>query len=192
MPTSATGTSNKPRTAAVSASGRRAQRGMTLIEILVVVLIIGALATLVTLSIGVLGEDRELERESERLMDTLSVLQEQAQLEGRDYGLRVETGGYELLRFSGLEQRWVAIPGDRWLQPRQLPAGLACELVLEGRPVLLRRNERPEARLPQVIASGSGDVTPFRLALVRGDTRRRIVLIGHADGSLEVMRDDAG
>jgi general secretion pathway protein H len=88
---------------------RRGQRGMTLIEIMVVVVIIGILATIATLSIGLLGEDRELERETERLANAIALLQEQAQLEGRDYGLRIETARYEFLRFDGFEQRWTKV-----------------------------------------------------------------------------------
>jgi len=168
---------------------RRALRGMTLIEILVVVVIIGILATIATISIGVLGEDRELERETERLTDSIALLQEQAQLEGRDYGLRIETGGYQFLRFDGFEQRWLDVEDDPWLRPRELPPGLAFELFIEGRPVLLRRPAQPEALLPQLIAYGSGDMAPYRLSLVRPDAGRRVTLIGSADGTIEIERD---
>ena len=70
---------------------RRSMRGMTLVEILVVVLIIGILAALATLSIGLLGDDREIEDENRRLADAIALLQEQAQLEGRDFGILLET-----------------------------------------------------------------------------------------------------
>ena len=167
---------------------RRGQRGMTLIEILVVVVIIGILATIATLSIGLLGEDRELERETERLANAIALLQEQAQLEGRDYGLRIETARYEFLRFDGFEQRWTEVDDDPALLPRELPPGLAFELVIEGRPVLLRREARPEARLPQLIAWGSGDMSPYRLSLVRS-AAGRVTLIGGPDGTIEIERD---
>lgn len=166
---------------------RRGQRGMTLIEILVVVVIIGILATIATLSIGLLGQDREIERESERLTDAIALLQEQAQLEGRDYGLLIETAGYGFLRFDGFEQRWSEVEDDPALLPRELPPGLAFELVLEGRPVLLKRESKPETRQPQLIAWGAGDMTPYRLALVRGDIGR-VTLIGGPDGSIEIQR----
>ena len=85
---------------------------MTLIEILVVLVIIGILATLATLSIGILGEDREIEDETRRLTDAIALLQEQAQLEGRDYGIVLETGSYEFQRFDAFEQRWMPVEGD--------------------------------------------------------------------------------
>jgi general secretion pathway protein H len=162
------------------------QPGFTLIEILVVLIIIAIIAAVAIISVGVLGSDREIELEGERLTDTIQLLQEQAQLEGRDYGLRIESGSYEFQRFDGFEQRWATVEGDTWLLPRQLPAGLVFELEIEGRPVLLRKPDRLEARLPQLMAYGSGDVTPYRLTLVRPDTGRSVTLIGGADGTIEI------
>ncbi len=167
---------------------RRGQRGMTLIEILVVVVIIGILATIATLSVGLLGGDREIERESERLADGIALLQEQAQLEGRDYGLRIETTRYEFMRFDAFEQTWDPVEDDPGLMPRDLAPGLVFELALEGRPVMLRQELRAEARLPQLFAWGSGDMTPYELSLVRSGAAR-ITLIGAADGTIEIARD---
>ena len=169
---------------------RRASRGMTLVEILVVIVIIGVLAALATLSIGLLGEDRELEDESRRLADAIALLQEQAQLEGRDYGILLESARYEFQRFDAFEQRWAVVEGDPALRTRELPPDLGFELVIEGRPILLRREPNPEARLPQLVAWGSGEMTPYRLGLVRRGGGR-ITLVGAADGSIEIERGDA-
>src|SRR5688572_20440016 len=171
------------------ASPCRGMRGMTLIEILVVLVIIGILAMLATLSVGILGEDRQIEDEMRRLADAIALLQEQSQLEGRDYGILLETARYEVQRFDAFEQRWVTVEGDAALQSRELPPGLAFELTLEGRPILLRRELIPDARLPQLVAWGSGDMTPYRLAIAR-QGGARITLVGAADGSIEIERGD--
>ncbi|MGH8244059.1 MAG: type II secretion system minor pseudopilin GspH, partial [Steroidobacteraceae bacterium] len=160
-----------------------------LIEILVVLVIIGVLAMLATLSVGILGADRQIEDESGRLADAIALLQEQAQLEGRDYGILLETTRYEFQRFDAFEQRWKAVEGDSALAPRELPPELVFELVIEGRPILLRLEPRPEARLPQLVAWGSGEMTPYRLALAR-QGGARVTLVGKLDGTIEIERDD--
>lgn len=168
----------------------RAMRGMTLIEILVVLVIIGILAMLATLSVGILGEDREIEDETRRLADAIALAQEQSQLEGRDYGILLETARYEFQRFDAFEQRWKPVEGDATLAPHELPPELAFELVLEGRPVLLRREPNEDARLPHLVAWGSGDMTPYRLTLARRGGAH-ITLVGDIDGSIEIERGDA-
>lgn len=165
------------------------QRGFSLLEILVVVVIIALMAAVMTVAIGALGGDREIEEEVGRLADVTAVALEQAELEGRDYGLRLEPSGYEVMVFDG-RRGWITTGGDRWFEWHGLPAGLSVALESEGRRVLLRKPETPESRLPQVITFSSGDVTPYRITLTRASSGATITVVGAFDGTIEVLRDD--
>lgn len=163
---------------------------MTLIEILVVMVIIAILTAAVTIAIGALGGDNEVDDEARRLTDVVALALEQAELEGRDYGLRLEPEGYEVMGFDG-RRGWVAVPGDPWFRRHGLPPGLSVALETEGRRVLLRKPERAETRLPQVVAYASGEVTPYRITLNRSASGATAILVGAVDGTIELTRDDA-
>jgi general secretion pathway protein H len=176
---------------APGAMGSR-QHGFTLLELLVVITIIGIIITVATLSIGVLGEDRELESESDRLTDVIALALEQAQLEGRDYGLRIDDSSYEVQMFDGRTQRWLTVDDDPWFRAHQLPAGVVFALTLEGRRILLARENKdkpvPEEKLPQLVLYASGDATPYELRMSRPGTPQWIGLAGAPDGSIELSR----
>lgn len=164
---------------------------MTLIEILVVVVIIGILVLSVTVALGTLGGDRQIEDEARRLADVVAVTLEQAELEGRDYGIRIEPSRYEVMVFDGFRAGWTSVRGDRWFQLHDLPPGLAFELEMEGRRVLLRPAGAVESPLPQLLVTASGEVSPYRLTLARSGSGARLTLQGAPDGSIELLRDDA-
>lgn len=168
----------------------RGHDGFTLIEILVVMVIVALMAAIMTVAVGALGGDSEIEEEAARLTNVMAVALEQSELEGRDYGLRLEPGRYEVMVYDG-RRGWIEVAGDRWLERHDLPPGLALQLELEGRRVLLREPEQAEARLPQVVTFASGDVTPYDITLSRSASGASIVLTGAADGSIELGRDDA-
>jgi len=161
-------------------------RGFTLIEILVVVVIIGILAAGAVLSLGVIGQDRQLERERDRIVAVTDYLREQAALQNREFGMRVFDGGYEFMSWDTRTALWERVQDDPLLRPRTLPPGLETRLLVEGRPVILpqREADRPS---PQIMLFSSGDLNSFELTLRRPGTGAT----GSDKGPAEIFAPDA-
>jgi general secretion pathway protein H len=179
MPTSATGTwaTSAPR-------GRRdpPQAGFTLIELLVVVVIIGVIAAGTVLAVSLTGRDRDLENESDRLTSLFDYVREQAELQTRNYGVMFQEDSYEFLSYDVHTGTWRSVEEDDALGPRRLPAGLDFKLVVETRPVVLKRPKDATDKTPQVMVFSNGDLSSFSATLERdGGTR-----------SITITEDDKG
>ncbi|MGI9342923.1 MAG: type II secretion system minor pseudopilin GspH [Gammaproteobacteria bacterium] len=158
-PTSATGPCNSTQgrrssSQRCSAAIRRPQSrpapgGFSLLEVLVVVFIVGVLATMFTLSVGVTGGDRQLDVEVDRLRAVVKLAREEAVVQGREIGLRFYAGGYEFAAFyedfveyhdedNPDQSEWALLDKETLLGPRELPDGLVFELTIDGREVVLK------------------------------------------------------
>lgn len=190
MPISPAGTSSSRRR-----SRRAAARapGFTLLEVLVVVVIIGIIATMAVVSTRVLGGDQEMDQEARRLSAVLAQAREEAMLQGRDVGLRVDGRGYDFLLYDNRNERWRLAEGDPLLRERLLPEGLEARLWLESREIKLPSRATPNEQspaTPQVVVLASGDTSPFELRLERAGTRELRAVVGHIDGTFQVLAND--
>lgn len=148
-----------PENRAETGCSRAFERGFTLFEILVALLIIGLIVGVTTLSIGNPAPDK-LREESRRLEAIIGLAQEEAILQARDFGVTFWQQGYAFHEF--FEGKWRKVEQDRVLRTYQLPEGMRQQLVLEGIDVVMSPVE-PEK--PQVFILSSGEMSPFKLRL---------------------------
>jgi general secretion pathway protein H len=185
----------KPRPAALPGS----TAGFTLLELLVVVFIIGIMAAMFTLSVGVAGgTDRELRRESERLETLLALALEDATFQSHELGLRLYPRRYEFSiyergdPFDPADDTWVPIANDVFA-PRELPMAFAFELVIEGRAVNLERSKKDVAKRyePQLFIFSSGDFSDaFEIGVRSVEEDRGYTLAVTIEGTTTLTRDD--
>ncbi|NNA03727.1 type II secretion system minor pseudopilin GspH [Pseudomonas lundensis] len=82
---------------------RRAVAGFTLIEMMVVIVLIGVMASMVRISQGD-NHARLARQEADVLLNLMHGLREKAVLEGLEFGLRLEPTAYQLMGFT--QDQW--------------------------------------------------------------------------------------
>ncbi|MDP9013179.1 MAG: type II secretion system minor pseudopilin GspH [Pseudomonadota bacterium] len=159
-----------------------------------VVVIMAVVISLAVLSMGVTGRDAQLDQEARRIEGLLGLLHERALLEGHDFGLRIEPSAYEFVVFEPARDRWQRMDQEHEFRHRDLPKGVSFQLELDSQIVVLKPVDRnlssAQMPTPQVAIAASGDGTPFRLTLLRDQTRARASVDGDALGKLSHVNSD--
>jgi len=144
---------------------RAAHSGFTLIEILVVLIVVGLLASLAVFTMGGGSQQRELENEVRELYLLMQTASEQAVLNNLEMGLRLEDDGYQFVAFQEQNAEWKA-SGERIFQPRSFPDWLvATEYIENDAPKLASEEDR---QLPDIVFFSSGETTPFQIEFTLG------------------------
>ena len=171
---------------------RRAQQGLTLVELLVVLVVmalIGAVAV-ATLPPPV----TEAERAARRLAARVPGLVDEAIISARPLGLDADTDGLKVFTYEAEgwtpraaeamphDLRLDLTPAEEVLPPDPPPTGT----LLVYRPPGAREAE-PAPPPPPVTVSPTGEVTPFVLEV---EGRERWLVRVDASGEAEVTRDD--
>jgi len=159
-------------------SNPRRTQGFSLLEILVVLVIIGIVVSMTTLSLGN-NAARQVELEAERLRALIELAKEEALFDAEELGISFWRNGYTFYRMDN--QQWTPVSGDAELRPRTLSEGLSIALELEGLDAELAPMPRERQR-PQVFILSSGEVTPFKAEIGIGDIY--VILTADALGNL--------
>ncbi|MBT2338210.1 MULTISPECIES: type II secretion system minor pseudopilin GspH [Pseudomonas] len=130
--------------------GRRC-RGFTLLELMVVIVLIGMVAGMVSFAIGP-SPTREARQNARDFIAVVQQLRERAVLDGQEFALRIHPRGYQALRLDA--QGWTAVSA---LQ--RLPDNLTLGLEQDGHAATLDDTQG----VPQLLMLSSDEISPFRL-----------------------------
>lgn len=176
-------------------------RGFTLIEILVAVVIIGIVMSIAVLSLSIVGDDREVRKEARRLVSLLEVAQNDAMLQGREFGIEYTLNAYRFVEYDPATNQWAQPLGDDSLKLWQLPDDYEISLFLEDQKILLEaepkvieyeENPGPQSEeyAPHALIFSSGDSTPFELHMTRQVDGIRVAVKGDLLGNIEFIPED--
>lgn len=155
-------------------TGMTINRGFTLIEILIVIVIIGITVGFALIAFGDFGASRRILFSAEQLANTLKLAQQQAILENSTLGLRIDNTSYQILRFQD-SSNWEPISNKGIFKINYFPKNTV---------ITLKTSNKPLQDSPAIIINSSGDMTPFTLDFGTNKETMMTVLIGNHDGSL--------
>ena len=163
--------------------------GFSLIEILVVITILGVLASVVTLSFGGDNPGRRVEEEARRLTLVLELARDEAQLRGEEWGFDHDNQSWGFMRFDVGQRRWVDVAEKPF--DRRATDGVRLFAAGERRSVAtLRADDGTRslrgAPMPEVVLFSSGEMTRFALEIT--DEDQRAVWRVDSDGLQPVQR----
>ena len=193
-------------------TGTSLQRGFTLLELLVVTSMIAILVTLAVVSFNLLGGNRELDQQATRMAAILEVVSEEAQMQGRDFGIELMLEGYRFVEYDPFFDTWFEVTDDDLLRQRQLGGEMEFGLRLEGRqiqlPLQAEELEEPEDPeevdpfqppqldrdlsddyLPHILLMSSGDISPFEVTIYRLFDEATIGIRKELGKDIEIVRD---
>lgn len=199
-------------------TGRGGSEGFTLLELLVVMFIIGIIAAMATLSVGVATSEKGAEKELQRIEDLLALASEESVLQGKEFGLTFYAKEYVFSTYDPEQALWVPLEADAEpFGPRRFPPETLVELEIEDRVVRIP-DERPEPAdvkdkeggddgepaltaagllsgrerdRPQVFILSSGDITPFELHLRPAIGQPGISMTVAGNGMVKQVRDES-
>lgn len=168
---------------------RDSVKGFTLIEILVVIFIISIVTSVALLTIG-RNENKKIDAFASELTQLISLAEEQAMLQPQVLGFSIDDQSLQFKSMSqvGDKKNWSVLQ-DKLLGTREIPEGIELALRVNGEKPKETGDEPSSEedtikKIPQIIISTNGDLTPFTLYIGKRGQKPRYLITGDADGHL--------
>ena len=141
--------------AATCSDARRRDAGLTLVEVLVVLAIVGVMAGVTVLGLGPLRRGTSGETEAMRLADRLQLAADEAMVTSVPLAMVWDARGYQFFAWDAAEQAWRQ-SGQRDLGARHgLPPALRLEREGGDAPVMIAPH-LPQAAVLRIVGSAGG------------------------------------
>lgn len=182
---------------------RQLQRGFTLIEIMVVVIIVATVISIALLSVSVVGEDNELDKERRRLATLIEMVQDDALMQGREFGVELMRSSYRFVEFDPLTRQWAEVPFDDLYRLRFLPEGVEFALYIDEKLIPLEEDPQVlddesdsmtsaniQPYIPHLFVFASGESSVYEIRLRRPLTDHELVMRGDVLGQIRFGEED--
>ena len=185
--------------------------GFTLLELLLVLTIVAITAASAVIYLIPDSLEHELDRESKRLFQLIKLLEDQAIMQSREYGMEIYENGYRFMVFDYESNQWMEIGNQSLFKPHRLVEGLF--MSLQSRVIESKLNNRAKAgddnsqegikisrespeeeddsdnqAVPPVWILSSGEMTEFRIEIFKENDRDQVYeILGYETGEVELV-----
>ncbi len=139
---------------------RQLQRGFTLLELMVVILIIGLLLTMATMSVTT-STDKSLETEVKRFASLMKLASDEAILNARPIAAQIGVKTYQFSIAGQIES------DDRLFRPREIADYIQLDVTIEDQKIDF--DELEKDTMANIYILPSGEMTPFSVIFSRDD-----------------------
>ncbi len=136
-----------------------AQRGFTLVEILVVLFVVTLMTGMVVVSLPSFTRNADFDQEMRRLSLLFDMARSEAELDSLEMGFKRTDKGYKFLIYHDASQTWQ--DRDAPFQERKLDEDFRLTLKTDEKSAIKLAGDG----LPPVLILSSGEITPFTLRL---------------------------
>lgn len=177
--------------------------GFTLIELLVVIVLIGIILSMATLAITTGSPKERLQTEAKRFTALLQLAQDDALLNGTEFGISISEDGYQFVISS--DEGWLPVSNNNSLRKRTLPAGMELSLELDFQAASVKssvskigevskvddvdkfEDTKEQKHKPHIYLLSSGEIAPgFLLTFFIQDIDVSFTVQGFEDGSVKI------
>jgi len=177
------------------------QRGFTLIELMVVMVLLGLISSIALTTVGGGNQKRELNNEVNRLHAVLRMAAEESIFSNTEIGVVIEEDLYEFLTFDEVEGKWTGAE-PHFLRSYALPEWISLDFQREGKERKLLANkaglstdsdsdfdssilDTEAAKKPDLMLLSSGEVTGFTISMqIEDDASSRIEIKTNDQGEI--------
>lgn len=149
-------------------------RGFTLIEILVVMVIIGALTSIVTLSYSSNNYSSQLKTEALRLRTIINLAIDEATLQATEIGIIIEPDRYNFLEYKQDIDNWI-IYKNKVFKEHHLSDDFIFSVSTQGQNVAIGNSSI--TNMPDIYFLSSGEISPFEITIsLKNDSSINIIV----------------
>lgn len=159
----------------------RHNKGFTLLELLVVIVLLGIVTSLAVLSMGTSSTESIMEEEAKRLHALIKLVREESIIQAKEIAMEIDKQYYVFFEYK--DKKWSPL-ANKIFHARSIPNNLEFKVNIEAQTEIFKKEKQELLRLYFL---SSGEQTPFEIKINAQDVPRPYYLLeGKFNGELKL------